>query len=91
MQHPRAGYGLRRQRNKKSTIRYGDSWSATHCPLHQRYPMHANQLRSIWQALTLDLACAFTRPRQRCFVEWVTRLDRNSKALSLFLRRASWQ
>lgn len=41
--------------------------------------MHANQLWSIWQALTLDLAVGFTHPGQRRFVEWVTGLALNAE------------
>jgi hypothetical protein len=41
--------------------------------------MHANQLWSIWQALTLDVAVGFTQPGQRRFVEWVTGLALNTE------------
>src|SRR5438132_9261576 len=39
--------------------------------------MHASQLWSTWQALTLDVAVGFTHPGQRRFVEWVTGLALN--------------
>ena len=39
--------------------------------------MHATQLWSTWQALTVQVAVGFTAPGQRRFVEWVTGLALN--------------